>query len=875
MLRSLLYLCVFLLSQCLLAQKTLLTDEKRFPLDPQITYDSKVPSPAQFLGYPLGEEYTIYAHTVNYLKALDQASDRVSYNEYGKTWEGRPLVNLVITSPENQRNIESIRKRHLEIVEKGGDPASLNKNEPLFVSLSYSIHGNEPSTTESAMQVAYRFAAAQDAETEEILKNTVIVIFMCINPDGRDRYIYWYKSVQRNLLATGQRDLDHYEPWPGGRVNHYWFDTNRDWSWGTQPETRTLAAEYQRWMSQVHGDYHEQGYNSNYFTMPGTTPRNKLLPDNYEALTDTFGMANIKEFDKHRISYFTRDAFDFFYPGYGSSYPSVMGAIGMLTEQGGIGGGRAIETDDGYVLTLRQRIFDHYTTSVATIRKAHQRRELFWRYSLDAWNASKSKSPIKAYYLSSKSQYSLDVVNNLLRHNIKVEQAQSDFSVADARDYKTGLTGKKDFPKGTFIVPTNQPRHLFIHTLLDRNLQIEDSVMYDMSSWSAILAYGIDGASSNSKPSVNSSPVAAALKAPNGLSNANATYAYVIDYQQRNAPKALAMLWEKGYRVKAAAEAFAHGNLKFSPGSLIVLLERNEEKMGTAAADLAEVADKAGVNIQGFNTGRMQSGWDLASARNRVIKQPRVAMLIEPPFSSQTAGQIAFLFDQEVGLPVDRIKATVLQQSALPKFGERYGLADLNNYDVLILPDGGAGLGEVFKPEQLAQLRDWVQRGGVVVATESAAAFFTNERSKFTGVKLLSPRADTSLAARTLIYDEREDYFGLKRTPGTALNTVIDHTHPLAFGLDPIVYTLKLDNSALAPHPDMQSVGRYAPADKILASGYISPENQKMLANNTFAGVLQLGQGKLILLPDNTQYRMFWRGPSRMLLNAVMLVRGF
>ena len=140
-------------------------------------------------------------------------------------------------------------------------------------------------------------------------------------------------------MAASKNDLEHYEPAPNGRSNHYWFDVNRDWSWGIHPETRNLTTEYQKWMPQIHVDHHEQGYNSNYFTMPGTTPRNKILPPTYEAWSDTFGRANIAAFNKNDISYFTREAFDFFYPGYGSSYPSIMGAIAMLTEQGGIAGG--------------------------------------------------------------------------------------------------------------------------------------------------------------------------------------------------------------------------------------------------------------------------------------------------------------------------------------------------------------------------------------------------------------------------------------------------------------------------------------------------------------------------------------------------------
>jgi hypothetical protein len=855
-----------------LSAQPILVDEKRFPLDPQLTYDTKVPSPEQFLGYKLGQEYTLYAQSVNYFKALDAASDRVTINQYGQTYEGRPLINLIITSPENHRNLPAIQQKHLQLL----DPNTpIAKNDPIFVSMSYNIHGNETSSTEAAMQVAYRLASATDEETLKILYNSVIVLYICINPDGRDRYIYWYKSAQRNVLGFEPRDYEHYEPWPGGRGNHYWFDVNRDWVWGVHPETRGLIQEYQKWLPQAHVDYHEQGYNSNYFTMPGTTPRNKILPDTYEAMSDTFGMANIREFDKHKISYFTRDQFDFFYPGYGSSYPSVMGAIAMLVEQGGIGAGRAVETDDGYVLTLRQRIFDHYTTSLATIKKSIERREMLFQYSKNAWNPATSKVPTQVYYLSSTSTYINENIAMLLRHGVKVEQAIQDFTVADAKDYKTGQLMRKNLPAGTYVVSTQQARHLFINTILERSLAIEDSVMYDMATWSAILAYNLEGYSSNTKPSVATKLVTTAPKAASGVTNPNAQYAYIIDWKQRNAPQALAQLWRKGYQVRAAHEPFNDGTTTYGAGTLILLLERNMDKWTTVANDLQEIATATGVQILGFNSGRMRTGMDLASSRNRPVKQPRVALMIDPPFSSTTAGQITYLFDYETVLPIQRIKGVNLQQTALPKFGDRYGNADLNDYDVLILPDGGNGLSELFKTDQLAILRDWISRGGVVVATESASAFFTSNRSKFTDVKLVEPKRDTTEGAKLVTFANREDYFGKKRTPGTALNGTLDITHPLAFGMEKEVYTLKLDNTALLPSADLQTVGRYLSADKLLAAGYIAPENAKLLAGNAFAAVLNIGQGKIVFLPDNTQYRMFWRGPSRMMQNAVMILPGF
>lgn len=865
------------LSGTLSAQDLTIVDTERFAFEPDLTVNPAIPAPKDVLGYELGAQFTLYAHVVDYLETLADASPRVLINSYGETYEGRPLINLVISSEEHIQRIGEIRERHLQLLTASEAQAeAIINEEPVITSFSYNIHGNEASGTEAAMQVAYRMAAATDAETQEVLDNSVIVMFICINPDGRDRYIYWYKGMRRSVPGYEPRDLEHYAPWPNGRTNHYWFDLNRDWIWGIHPESRGHTAEYQKWMPQVHVDYHEQGYNSNYFTMPGTTPRNQQLPDRYEALSDTFGMANVRAFDRHQINYFTRQAFDFFYPGYGSSYPSVLGAIGMLTEQGGIGGGLAIETNDGYVLTLRQRVFDHYTTSVATINKSAQHRQMLLRYSYEAWQPERSKVATKAYFLSAEDTYTTDVVNMLLRQGVAVERTTEDLNLPNAIAFRTGTASRTFLPKGTYMVSTDQPRSLFITSIMERNMAIEDSVMYDMATWSAPIAYNLDAWSTNSRVAVATESLSEPINPDYGLTNPDAQYAYVIEWAQRQAPRALAMLWDMGYRVRAAEEPFSDGDRAFGAGTLVILRGRNLTKAEEIEQDMQRIAQEAQVRIYGYDSGRMQEGWDLASSSNRPIERPKVALMVEPPFSTYTSGQLYFLFDQDTRLPVERIRTSILQQTAMPKFGQRYGGADLNDYDVLILPGGGSGLRQLLQEEQLDEWKAWLRSGGVLIAHESAAGFFTKDQSGMTNVALRAVPGDTTGAADYLPYVERRDYYGKKRIPGSALNARIDVTHPLAFGMKEEVYGLKFGTTAMEPSNDLQSVGYYQQnPESLLVAGYASPENLEHLAGGTWAGVVNVGRGKVVLLADNTQYRAFWRGPSRLMQNAVMLLPGF
>ena len=816
---------------------------ERFPLpDNQAT----IQSPADYLGYRLGERFTEYARSTAYFEYLAEASPRINIEQYGETYEGRPLHLLTMSIENNMGQLEDIRTRHLAAVE---DPS--DNDLPVINSFSYNIHGNEASSTEAAMQVAYEIATTQDPEMLDALRNSVVLSFVTINPDGRDRYVYWANGMKRATGGEEPTDLEHYAPWPNGRTNHYWFDLNRDWVWGVHPESRGHIEAYQKWMPNVHTDYHEQGYDANYFTVPGTTPRNLLLPDNYEVFADTFGRANIEAFNTTGVSYFTRDRFDFYYPGYGSSYPSVMGAIGMLTEQGGIAANLAVKTEDDYVLTLRQRVWDHYSTSVAQIKAAARNKDALKAYSYAAWDPANSKTDgIAGYRIADDGNiYLPEVISMLLRHRVEV-----------LRD------------DDSYFVPADQPRHLFVHSILNESLVIEDSVMYDMSTWSALLAYNLDAEAVGRTPG-GLKPVTGPLTTtgrliPHGRGRA---YAYVLDWNQRKAPAALADLWGQDIRVRTAHEGFASDDgANFAPGSLIVLVGRNATEVDDGA--MRQLAEDHGVVVHRFATGRMASGMDLASTRNFPVRRPKVALLVEPPFDTYTSGQVYFLFDQEVRLPVERVRASMLKQTAIPKFGSRYGFADINDYDVIILPDAN-NLSKLFGEKGIEAMHNWVEAGGTLVAIAESAAWLTAKGKTVEKQPLVEVGKDSSESAALVAFEDRTDYFGKQRTPGAALRATVDTSHPLAFGVPESVYTLKFGDEALKPVVGLQSVGRYADED-LLASGYAPQVALDTLAGNTWAGVRPLGAGKIVYFIDNPHYRMFWRGPSRMMENAVMLVPG-
>ncbi|MEX0724065.1 MAG: M14 family metallopeptidase [Gracilimonas sp.] len=839
---------------------------ERFQFHPDLNYDSGITSPAEYLGYELGEEFTFHYQVMDYFRNLAEESDKITFHKYATTYEGRDLYYAVISSDDNMANIEAIRNANVEFA--NNPEAASVEGKPVVVWMSYNVHGNEASSSESAMQTAYRLVASTDSETQNWLENSVVIIDPMMNPDGRDRYVYWYKSSQANILNTDANDLEHDEIWPGGRTNHYWFDLNRDWVWLVHPESQGRIAAYQEWMPQVHMDFHEQGFNNNYFAMPGTTPRNLELPAEYDDFADAFGRGLIEEFDKAGINYATRESFDFFYPGYGSSYPSVMGGIGMLAEQGGHSrGGRAVKTDDDYLLTLRQRVFDHYTNGVSIVKTAVENKEGLLNYFKNSLSQSTQKGNTQAYILpNNENDYTYQVLNMLMKHNVEIERATEDFDQRNSFSYWDASSSTRSFKAGDFIIKTDQPKHLFINTLFRNQMEIEDSVMYDMATWSIPLAYNLDASWTTNNVGVSTEQLSEELSYPAMVQNGGAQYAYVIDWKQRHAPKALSKLWDMGYNVRSAGRTFTFNGKTYTEGSLVVLVGRNYEKRSRIQADMRQLAEEANVVVEGFDTGRMDEGMDLASSDSEPVKKPKVALMIDSPFSSYTAGQLWFLFDQWTEFGIDRIRSG------------SFNSIDLAEYDVILMPGAWGGLSGVWNDSQIEDLKSWVRNGGVLIGTEGSGAWLTADQSGFTDVELFEEEESDSTEIEDKAYTkyaDREDVFGLERIPGSAFKGIIDNTNPLAFGMSEKLYSLKFGDNGIVPSNSLQTVGYYVDEGEVLASGYSSDENIEKAQGKAFAAVQNMGSGKVVFLLDNTQYRMFWVGPSRMVQNAVMLLPGF
>jgi hypothetical protein len=196
---------------------------------PELDVDERIPTLKQVVGHDWAEDISSHAEIDRYLKALVAASpDAARLESYGTTYEGRSLLYLIITSPENLQRLDSIREKNLELADPRQTPPEaarrLMGELPALVWLAYSVHGNETSSSDAALITAYHLLAGRQKSTKEALERLVVFIDPLQNPDGRERFINVYRETRGSFPQSEPSSSEHTERWPGGRFNHYLFD---------------------------------------------------------------------------------------------------------------------------------------------------------------------------------------------------------------------------------------------------------------------------------------------------------------------------------------------------------------------------------------------------------------------------------------------------------------------------------------------------------------------------------------------------------------------------------------------------------------------------------------------------------------------------
>ncbi len=818
---------------------------------PENTYDKNVPSPEQFLGWQVGEWHVTHDQLTYYMRQLASTSKRVQWTEYGRTHEMRPMQYLAISSEANLKRLEEIRLAHLQVSDPKYMGATNLSQLPLVVYLGYSVHGNEASGGNASLLVAYYLAAAKSADVERLLDSTIILIDPCFNPDGFQRFSTWVNQHKSKHLATASADREFNEVWPGGRFNHYWFDLNRDWLFSQHPESQARIALFQRWMPNILTDHHEMGTNGTFFFQPGIpTQINPFVPAENTALTSEIAQFHVAALDKIGSMYYSGESFDDYFAGKGSTYTDLNGCIGILFEQASARG--HLQDSENGPLSFAYAIRNHVTSSLSTLTASRSMRtkllEYQQRFYRDAL-VQAVKDTTGGYVYSAKNDpIRVQMFNDMLkRHHIEISVCATDIK-AGTEVYKAGEA---------FVVAYKQPQYRLVKNIFERFKTFKDSAFYDVSAWTLPLAYDLEYAILRLPPSGNLT----SLDAKNGVAFpvekkklARSNYAYVLEWSNYLAPRALGQLQQKGIIAKVASKRFVSrlgdGTEKtFEAGAILVPAENQPIDKDAIYAAMQQIDETCGFSPVALSSGQSVSGGDAGSPLFKSVPMMRALLLAGDGVSATDAGELWHLFDVQYEITIDIVDCKDL------------GKVKLADYTTLILADGNYNT-----ISNVEAIKGWVQRGGNIVGFQGAVNWLAS-RDLSAATFRPEPR-DTSSRER-IRYAQYEDNQAINSVNGVILGLVIDLTNPIGFGYNDQDIALMRSGKSFMDLPKNPYASPLVYKKQPVMSGFLSSKLTALPSSAAGAVITAVGQGRVICFADNLAFRATWLGANKMIANAV------
>jgi len=825
-----------------------------------------IPTPDEFLGYTLGDRFTPHARILDYFHLLTTRSNLITMQQFGETYEHRPLMLAVITSPKNRAALDSIRANVAALTDPNATTQAraneIAKSTPAIAWLAFGVHGNESSSAEVSMEVAHTLLT--DPNSAPLLDNLVVLIDPLLNPDGRERYISWFIRTRGEEADPNPDAFEHNEPWPGGRFNHYLIDMNRDWAWSSQREVRARVAEYRKWNPQVFVDFHEMGYQSSYFFPPDARPVNANLPKDVDTWLEKFGRADAEAFTKKGWTFFTGEEFDLFYPGYGDSWPSLHGAIGMTYEVAGHSrAGSAITRDDTTVYTLADRIARHYTTAMATLRTASENREGLLQYTYEMMRKQVA-SGSNIYLLQPDSPNFRPLIEMLQRQSIAMSQLSAPLTIKASR-IDSDASDAHLFPTGTVVINTRQPLGGLAQTLLERSPVFtkgyveeqqkrahadEPDEFYDLTSWSLPLAMNVDSYVTTAPITVEMHPYAAAAQPAFRA----ARYGYVIDGGDPNVYRAAGRMLRDGIRFNVSEDVINVNDHNFARGSVVVLKGNNKSDLD---ASLERVIRDTGAAITPIDSG-WTGATSFGSSKIHFIKDPRIALVGGPRVSATSYGMLWHTLDVDTPLPHTNLSVESLRNT------------DLSKYGVIVLPDGDYG--DRFG-KNAEKLKSWLNGGGTLVVIKGASSFL---REKDVEISKLKPweapkKKDDDKDKSPSTPELYNDY----RVPGATFRTVMNDRSYLTFGVPRSPNVLIEGSAAFLPVSHAVDNIVTITKEKPLVAGVAWNESIDRLKGSIYLVSEPYGRGQVITFADEPHFRLFWRGTLPLFLNAVLYSPSF
>lgn len=817
---------------------------------------SQVKSPAEFLGYELGDKFTRHHRVVDYYNHVAENTAEVELVQYGMTYEDRPLLLAFISSKENMVKLDQIREDNLK---RAGVMEGTPEGNIPIIWLSYNVHGNESSSTEASMATIYELVKAGSSKSDW-LKNAVVIIDPCINPDGRDRYANFFWQYGNQPYNPDPNSKEHNEPWPGGRANHYLFDLNRDWAWQSQVETQGRIKVYNKWLPQIHVDFHEQGINSPYYFAPAAQPFHELITPFQRDFQAEIGRNHAKYFDENNWFFFTKQFFDLLYPSYGDTYPTYNGAIGMTYEQAGHGrAGLGIIKQEGDSLTLKDRIAHHYTTGLSTIEISVANSDRLLS-SFGKFFGDNSSLKYKTFVL--KHDGNQDKFNSL-KSWLDVQGIQygsaSNMKGLRGYNYSTGATSGFSIASNDLVINMSQPKATLAQILLEPKTTLVDSVTYDITAWGVPYAYGI-----NAFASEQLVPIRASQKAEFVDQSVPAkTFAFISKWNSMNDAQFLAGLLKKDVKVRFTQRAIDYKGQAFDRGSLIIAKRDNKILGGNFEKTVIAIANENMRTLAMISTGFMDGGPDIGSSDIRYLERPKIALLSGNGTSSLAFGATWHFMEQELKYPVTVIGTDYFRR------------VDLSGYDVLIMQDGWYSS---LKDGEMKKMMEWVSAGGKLIAVEgalnklkdsdySSLGEYTTEDEEKAGEKKEEARDESSRLTR---YEDQERESMKGFAPGAIYKVKVDNSNPLGFGFGGSYYTLKTSSDRVA-YLEGGNVG-IIESESDLLSGFAGEYTREDMAKTLVFGVESKGRGQIVHIVDNPLFRSFWQNGKLMFVNALFFV---
>ncbi|MCH7413475.1 zinc carboxypeptidase [Belliella sp. R4-6] len=806
-------------------------------------YDPDIPTPKDVLGFEVGEWHASYDQVVMYMNALAAASDRVTIEVIGRTYEMRPQLTLTITSPSNHSKIEEIKSERKKLRLPNANLET--KDMPVVVYAGYSVHGNEASAVNASLLAAYHFAASNEVAPD--LENMIILIDPSLNPDGVNRFASWVNSNKSYTPNGDPANRELNEPWPRSRTNHYWFDLNRDWLPVQHPESRNRVAVIQEWLPNIQLDFHEMGTNSTYFFQPGVPSRSHpLTPKRNFELTEKISRYHAHSLDSIGSLYYSKEDFDDFNYGKGSTYPDVQGSIGILFEQAS-SRGHLQESIYG-PLKFEFTIKNQFNTTLSSIKAAKELREELNAYLRDFYKEAKTESDLdtdKAFIFGTQEDAGrgYHLADLVLQHDIDLYSLMEDITV-------NGVEFKKE---KAYIVPLNQPQYRLIKGIFEERTVFQDSLFYDVSAWTMPMAFNMKYMALSSRilnlASVEQVTKSHKLREGNVNGEAGAK-TYAFEWGEYYAPKAAYQLLKKGYLVRVShAELETNDGIKFKRGSIFVDKGQSKANDKKFYEDLLSAAKSTGVEIYSINSSNTK-GINLGSPSIDVLDTPNVALLVDGGVSSSEAGEIWHLLDQRFEIPV----------TLLPL--QRFNTTDINRYNTILAPNGSYNdLGK----EGTEKLKSWVNAGGTLIAQGTSLAWLDQN-----GIGSFKFKTETIQESENQKpYADFNNATGARVTGGAIFNVRLDNTHPIGYGYEtPDLYSFRSGNQFLIPSENPYANPMIYTSEP-LASGYVHPFNLDQIRESATISISTVGRGKVIGFVDNPNFRAFWFGTNKLYLNAI------